>query len=354
MCFILNGLQSQGFKRNTKVLENRDTLVKLGLLITKDLVNVNLSKAFDFMRKCYFNDIAVQEACSLNSLLMELAKKVQRARYEEFIIRLAEAYEGFVFYLPAFMDFRGRIYRSGILHFHERDLARSFILFSPNNQYECSKDHGKDFACAAAFKYKKFQTLDEAFSWYKEKKSVMYASADSLMSFSLNASDPFQFISKVLCHERFDLYNGIPMNQDASASAYQIMSSFLLNEDLARKTKIIPHPDGQIEDFDVSLLNEFQNFLFSEIYDSDKMKIIESKLDRKLVKTLFMPMIYGKSLISMADNIKEQYGKLLSSKDNYNLAKLCNEFMKEKYPDVVNLMKLIKLIAWVCAAKDLS
>lgn len=38
---------------------------------------------------------------------------------------LASAYEGYQFYLPSFIDFRGRIYRSGILHFHERDLARS-------------------------------------------------------------------------------------------------------------------------------------------------------------------------------------------------------------------------------------
>ncbi|GKE67436.1 hypothetical protein Tco_1521597 [Tanacetum coccineum] len=31
-------------------------------------------------------------------------------------------------FLPAFIDFRGRIYRSGILHFHERDLARSLPI----------------------------------------------------------------------------------------------------------------------------------------------------------------------------------------------------------------------------------
>lgn len=58
----------------------------------------------------------------LDKLLSELFKRVQRARYEDFVITLASAYE---LDLPAFIDFRGRIYRSGVLHFHERDLARS-------------------------------------------------------------------------------------------------------------------------------------------------------------------------------------------------------------------------------------
>lgn len=62
-------------------------------------------------------------------MLSEFQKRVQCARYEDFVITLASAYEGYSFYLPAFMDFRGRIYRSGVLHFHERDLARSLIQF---------------------------------------------------------------------------------------------------------------------------------------------------------------------------------------------------------------------------------
>ncbi|KAK7357083.1 hypothetical protein VNO80_16364 [Phaseolus coccineus] len=54
-------------------------------------------------------------------------KDIQQARYERFILRLAQAYDGYQFYLPVFLDFRGRIYRCGLLHFHERDLVRSLI-----------------------------------------------------------------------------------------------------------------------------------------------------------------------------------------------------------------------------------
>lgn len=139
-------------KINKKVLEfikkNRPTLEKVGLLMPGILARVNLKEAFDLLRKSYYLNKAIEGACSLDALLKELAI---RARYEDFIIRLVSAYEDYVFYLPAFMDFRGRIYRSGILHFHERDLARSLIVFANNHQEEegCNQS-AKDIVASAA------------------------------------------------------------------------------------------------------------------------------------------------------------------------------------------------------------
>lgn len=356
VCFILNGLQKQGFQINKKILEfikkNRATFEKVGLLMPGILAHVNLKEAYDLMRISYFHNKAIKEACSLSVLLKELAKRVQAARYEDLIIRLASAYEDYVFYLPAFMDFRGRIYRSGILHFHERDLSRCFIVFA-NNQQEGSNQLAKDIvASSAAFKYKKFYHYDDALQWYKENQSLIYASNESLISFAKGASDPFQFIAKVLCHDNVHEYDRLPITQDAAASAYQIMSYLLLNEEMARKTNLIPHPDGKIQDVYMYLLNEFKEFLHHQINDKFKMDIIESKLDRKLIKRLFMPLIYGKTLISMDNDIREKYGQLLSRKDSYNLAKLSNEFWNHKYPDIVNLMKLISIISWFCSVMD--
>nr|YP_009381569.1 hypothetical protein AEK19_MT1155 [Utricularia reniformis]ART31369.1 hypothetical protein AEK19_MT1155 [Utricularia reniformis] len=37
-----------------------------------------------------------------------------------------------------------------------------------------------------------------------------------------------------------------------------------------------------------------------------KMDIIESRLDRKLIKSLFMPLIYGKTLISMEKDRRDK------------------------------------------------
>lgn len=86
--------------------------------------------------------------------------------------------------------------------------------------------------------------------------------------------------------------------------------------------------------------------------DKDKMDIIESKLDRKLIKSIFMPLIYGKTLNSIIKDIRKTYGLLLSREDINKVGKLSDEFWKEKYPDIVNLMKLIKLVGSFSSKKD--
>ncbi|KAK8942997.1 hypothetical protein KSP39_PZI008754 [Platanthera zijinensis] len=52
--------------------------------------------------------------CHSQDLLQEFMARIQRARYETFVINLASAYEGSRFSLPVLLDFRGRIYRSGV------------------------------------------------------------------------------------------------------------------------------------------------------------------------------------------------------------------------------------------------
>lgn len=89
------------------------------------------------------------------------------------------------------------------MHFHERDLARSLIVFANNHQEEegCYQSAKDIVASAAAFKYKKFDLYDDAIQWYKEKHSLIHASDESLISFAMDASDPFQFISKAISHD---------------------------------------------------------------------------------------------------------------------------------------------------------
>ena len=179
----------------------------------------------------------------------------------------------------------------------------------------------------------------------------MTSSNARLISFATQADDPFQFISKVVSYREGIDVRKIPVTQDASASAYQIMSYLLLNTEMARRTNLIPSPEKEIQDLYLSLQNELQNFL-QERLDNNKYVIIESRLTRKLIKRLFMPLIYGKTVITMARDIREDYGSLLSYKDYYIIAQLCHEFWIRKYPDIANLMKLINLVGWLCSSLD--
>ena len=368
MCTILTELQSQAFEINKTflsfIMENRDTLEEEGLLVNRCLAKVNLKEVSDLLRFSYFNnDEGVMDVCRCDVLLADLFHRVQRARYEDFVLLLATAYSGYRFYLPAFIDFRGRIYRAGVLHFHERDLARSLIVFASDAQapQELSQPEEESLrfqlACAAAFKYQNFIDFNHSYSWYMNKREEMVESDNSLIQLSLQASDPFQFMAKVISNERVsDIermkgYHIVPVTQDASASAYQIMSYLLLNEEMARLTNLIPSEDNQIQDLYLYLKGELMKYLQSA-FDPNKYAIIESRLTRKLVKKLFMPLIYGKSVLAMAQDIRENIGSLLSVKEHYSLAKLCDTFWRTKYPDIANLMKFINLIGWFSAVLE--
>lgn len=186
---------------------------------------------------------------------------------------------------------------------------------------------------------------------YKEIKK----SDDPFFHFVQQASDPFQFLAKYISNdrvtpsERIKGLNKVPVTQDASASAYQIMSYLLLNAELGRRTNLLPSPEKEIQDIYISLKDEFQEFLNSRL-DNKKFAIIESRLTRKLIKQLFMPLIYGKTVMSMSSDIHEVYGSLLSYKDNFLIAQLSYEFWKRKYPDIDNFMKLLNQIGWFCSA----
>lgn len=83
----------------------------------------------------------------------------------------------------------------------------------------------------------------------------------------------------------------VTQDQDASSSAYQIMSYFLLDVDLAKRTNLIPTGE-KIQDIFSFLLEELKQFLQTNLGTATST-IVCSRLTRKLVKAIFMPLIYG-------------------------------------------------------------
>lgn len=171
-------------------------------------------------------------------------KRIQRARYEQFLLELATVYEGFPLYFPAFLDFRGRIYRTGILHFHERDLARSLLLFCGDQDLdldstftpEVKENMIRNLWWSGASHYKSFDRKQPFYDWFKHLSNPLdrFKECDGeaeLIEFVANAKHPFQFLSRVVHAETplKDQLTMIPVSMDASSSAYQIMSSFLLD-----------------------------------------------------------------------------------------------------------------------------
>src|SRR5581483_7999524 len=266
MCNIMNSLQAQPFKINKKILEFINTyyshFVRYGLLKPKFIVDIDLKEASEILRDFYMKDSSIKEICTYNDMLHSLLKDIQQARYEKMILTLADAYSDFSFYLPAFLDFRGRIYRSGLLHFHERDLARCLIHF-PNSP--CNDDGINIVREATSFHYDNFSSLQDGlefmdavsdFMKHKElnvgfTNNIEYV--NTLIEGCASAKHPFQFLNSFksitdsygqLCMDNIC----IPITQDASASAYQILSYLLLDESIAKRTNLIFSENIKIKD----------------------------------------------------------------------------------------------------------
>ena len=91
---------------------------------------MNIQYISTLLRESYFKDDVVNNCSSYTKLIQTLCKNIPCARSEELMLHLAKAYHCYQFDLPAFLDFHGQIYRSDVLHFHDRDLAISLIVFA--------------------------------------------------------------------------------------------------------------------------------------------------------------------------------------------------------------------------------
>lgn len=356
LCNIMNALQNQAFSINKKWLsyieKNYGVFVSYGLLMPEFLSYINVNNATSKLRDSYMNDSYIKNNFTFNEMLQGLHKDIQQARYESLIIEMSIAYAGYNFYLPAFLDFRGRIYRSGILHFHERDLARSLIQFADDNNIPAAG--GPLTVLATCFHYQSFISKSAAVAWGND--ILLHADTNSPISLINLASDakrPFQFLSNMVIFEQskdFDSLKCIPITQDASASAYQIMSYFLMDESIARCTNLIPSENGEIQDIYLSILNELKPFIKKELSDSNLSEIICSEITRKMVKGIFMPIIYGKTVMSTASDIKGYLSQYLTHKECFDLAKICFKFWKVRYHNMDCLIRLIRSIGWVASS----
>ncbi|XP_073279515.1 probable DNA-directed RNA polymerase [Primulina huaijiensis] len=171
-----------------------------------------------------------------------------------------------------------------------------------------------------------------------------------LLKVAYKAKRYFQFLANILSN-KIDLAN-YPLTQDASASAYQIMSYFLLDESMAMRTNLIPHPSGEIQDVYSYMLKEIQEYIKAELGDSNLSQTVNDKLTRKIAKGIFMLIIYGKTLMSTACDLKNSLSSVITSKECFMVASIYFKFWKAKYPHMECLIRLIRHIGWIASASD--
>lgn len=208
-----------------------------------------------------------------------------------------------------------------------------------------------DIIAAAAFHFQKFLTVNDAKEWFTKNMSQM---GENPIYFARYAKHRFQFLAKIigLAVNKTDVLMNTPITQDTSVSAYQIMSYFLLDDTLAKRTNLIPSSDGKIQDIYSFLLEELKEFLKEEIDNKSLSNTVFHVLTRKTVKNIFMSIIYGKTIMSTTMDLKENLSHYITCTDCCDVAKACFMFWKQRYPCMECLIRLIHHIGWIVSAWD--
>ncbi|KAG5576442.1 hypothetical protein H5410_056576 [Solanum commersonii] len=153
--------------------------------------------------------------------------------------------------------------------------ARSLIVFSKRTVKESKMNTlppkwgpaiaQNMYLAATAFHYKKYPSYEEALQAGLDLESIK--TPEDIIERASTAKDPYQYISKVvtLAAESTKVSpDQLPITQDASASAYQIISYFMLDFQLAKYTNLIP---TKVHNSEHLRINDIYDFFLSELID---------------------------------------------------------------------------------------
>ncbi|MCO5550120.1 hypothetical protein L7F22_066860 [Adiantum nelumboides] len=158
---------------------------------------------------------------------------------------------------------------------------------------------------------------------------------DYIIKTMRSAKEPLQFMRKALLTLKGGYFEGEPVFMDAASSAYHIMAYLLIDLKIGRDTKKI-NSDTR-SDLYLALREQFITYL----KEGDNLTpMIETIFTKRLIKRMFMPLTYGKTIKAIADDIYGVMKQYISYKTSMKLGKEAYTFWCARYYGVANLLKL--------------
>jgi hypothetical protein len=121
-----------------------------------------------------------------------------------------------------------------------------------------------------------------------------YVSPTEIINLAESSKNPFLFMAaSIIRLQRYHISGELKQIDEipiTSSSAYQIMSFFLLDEDLAQRTNLIKGDGETIQDLYTSLIEPLSAFLKSDL-KTPLGEVVASRLTRKLRKKVYMPFL---------------------------------------------------------------
>nr|QKQ14700.1 DNA-dependent RNA polymerase [Zygnema circumcarinatum] len=352
----LSTLQLVAFQNDEVFLDfmqtHRSRFEELGLLMPTSLCDVDLVRLVNEKRNA-----ALKEGGKLsqyNSIYTQCKQEHYLARWERSRFQLCEMLRGLRYYFPAFVDFRGRIYRTGLISLHERELIRSITCFSW--EYKCSPEEKQQ--CSEVLQtyvghhIRKWKSNKEAYNAASAYKSCTNQAFD-VQSLLTDSNHKLLAARAALWYNRGKDLHLCPISSDASSSAYQFMSYLTCDVLLAEQTNLIASGTGEFRD----LYSEFADWLATKVLNSNSRLpgglSISDLANRKLMKMALMPKVYGKTVYALGDDLQDFFQhKMLSRQESIELAVLIYSFAEERFKRLHIFMRMCKALASLCCDLD--
>lgn len=381
---LLNKLQRVPFKINEKLLDwilnNYDELVSKDLLVDTAYANLSVKD----LKMKIMTDLKLDKSkwYELEVALAPIREKVGKAILEKHTLIIADIFRGLKIYSPTFIDFRGRIYRAGIPNVQGSSLSRNLLMWADDNIIEQCTENTFDkesaydqYLVKLALSVKKFKRISDALR-FGEKLVKNTIPVDN------SFEDPYEYAALVLVD-----YDGDPIclglksdhlllhcRKDASASVYQIASIISGDIQLAKYCNVIPNKGHVIQDLYTNIYNDFIKWLvdskineLDSVYNSitkknkdivaihksiiDLLNQKNSIIDRKLIKSIVMPFLYGITPFNASDKIRKTLIEKSVTVDNndipYILASLIFIFLKINFPVTYNIKMLLATLGFI-------
>ena len=117
------------------------------------------------------------------------------------------------------------------------------------------------------------------------------------------------------------------------------------------RTNLIKSPDNKIISIYTDIKSQLDEYLKKEL-SSSLAEVVSENLTRKVIKKIFMPIIYGQTNFSILPDIRVALSQYISEGECVLIGKACTSFWKTRYHEMDCLINLISDIGWIASASN--
>lgn len=242
-----------------------------------------------------------------------------RSQQAGFLTDLNEAKEYSQFdevFLPATLDFRGRVYAKPHLNHQRADYVKALWLFTEGKTLDTTGLAYLKIQLANCGDFDKMSKAPFAkrLMWVADNEDKLVATARDPFADTwwTKADSPFCFLAA--CHELANYLDDpkhyvchLPVAIDGSCSGLQHYSAMLRDEQGATHVNLIPTEDP--EDVYKEVANIVNELVMADGDDPSAVEWLKHKIDRKVTKRATMTLCYGSKQYGWREQLMEDFMK---------------------------------------------